>query len=174
MYYLLFIWTGVRFSPSPLKLTKMKKKQTIAPLYVKFERPRTVLEFLTKLYSRRSGIYPAAVSTYNDKKCMYLQCNKNWRSINDIHRLIHTYYPSITMKQLMHYLMILRIPQVTEGKTYFPHFGYCPGMNRLRYMPYVVESSYLVKEGGGYSWITLFKLIGITNRDTFKNYNKKP
>ena len=139
-------------------------------IYVKFKRPRTVLLFLEQLYSRSvsSAIFPCAVFTYLDKECTQLQCNKNWRSYDDIYNLIHTYYPSISHKKLMHYLMILRYD--FNGRTMYPHFGFCGGMGRLRYMPYIVQSGYSDATSKTYIWTKLFKLLNISSVNDYLNY----
>ena len=143
------------------------------PLYVKFKRPRTIQEFLIKFFSKARNTHDThAQHTYHDKECKYLHCSKPWRSINDIYRLVHTYYPSTTLKILMHNLVILRVPHKNKGSFYYPHFGYCGDMGRCRYMPYFVGSGYQTDSGGGYSWKKLFKLIEITGTATFKEYKK--
>ncbi len=81
-------------------------------IYVKFERQRTVKQFLTLLYSHynNSG-YVTAVETYCNKECTLLQCVKNkYRSIDEVLELVKTYYPSFTLKKLaklLHSIVII-------------------------------------------------------------------
>lgn len=79
-------------------------------IYVKFEKPETLKEFLTLLFSHSKDGYLRSVTTYHDKECTTIQCKagKN-RSIDDILEIVNTYYPSITIKRLCQVLFNLKI-----------------------------------------------------------------
>ncbi len=148
------------------------------PIYVKFKRPRSVREFLIQLYSRDSNSpLPSCVTTYHNKECTNVQCSKNWRSYDDIYALIHTYYPSITHKQLIHNLLVFSWEKTIykggkEEKTIhmFPHFGYCGGMSRLRWMPFNYASIYYFCTTKTYSWQELFAKLNVDSMESAQIY----
>ena len=110
-------------------------------LYVTFKKPKTVIEFLKQFYNNNVISYNAVKayphSTYYDKRCTLLQSRHTRRSFDDLFSLITTYYPSISEKKLLHYLLILKIENKYKKKEYFkPYFGYCLDSGILKYIPY--------------------------------------
>ena len=79
-------------------------------IYVGFKRPKTVAEFITKLFDNKQiyGEYYSSVTTFYDKECINIQCYKNkYRSFDDVYLIIKTYYPSYNRSKLMKVLITL-------------------------------------------------------------------
>ena len=93
-------------------------------LYVNYKKKykETPEEFFNRLYESSYG-FP---TTYKDVDCNYQQCiNGSDRSFNDLYRLMKTYYPRITHKQLIKIIN----KKCTRNK-YF-NLIYCPDVNKI-------------------------------------------
>lgn len=148
-------------------------------LYVKFaqeKRPRTVRGFLKKFYSYQVDPYYAkGHDTYKDALCQRLQCNRGYRSFDDLHELVKTYYPSIDEKKMMHYLLTTKIPLMGKDLYAKPHISHCGEMNRLRYIPYHrAELAEIDRKmsASRYTWRQLLAPLGVTDQASFKEYIK--
>jgi len=144
-------------------------------IYVKFEKPRTIKEFLKLFYntSSYSGNYRYASKTYFDIECEKLHCDKSVRSFDDLLNLVQTYYKSTTPKILMFHLLTLKINY--NGKFLKPYFGTCGGMKRIRYIPYSEYNSwgghYNVKMSESkYTWTELLLLWNIKNQKELEQF----
>ncbi len=153
-------------------------------LYVDFKRPKTIKEFITKIFvpntnNPQSMIYLYGIKTYSDKECTKLQCHSNkFRSFDDILTLTKTYYPSITPKRLMHELLISRSSNlVRSNETKYLYMGICSTMQRIR-LYYSTFNSHQtqyqfptkLKLSSKYSWHELLKMIGIKNSKQLSAY----
>ena len=155
-------------------------------IYVNFERPRTVKEFLNTFY--QEDVYDSyklvASETYKDKECTILQCNRNRiRSYDDLYELVKTYYPSYTRKKLT----LLLIKSNFNNKIIGGYFGSCRDMNKIRYIPIIKYGVYnpefknkyslicnTMKLKSKYGWKELFSKVGINSQEDFdKIRNKK-
>lgn len=146
-------------------------------LYVKFKKPRNILDFIKLFYSiNRNKETLNAQPTYLDKECNNLHCNLYYRSFDDIFTLVKTYYPSTTEKILMNILLKYRVNH--GNRILIMHFGICRGTEILRVIPYM--SKYMgnsvskeIPKNSKYSWSILFKLIGIETREKIEEIQKK-
>jgi len=151
-------------------------------IYVKFEKPRTIKEFLIKFYTSKNFDYSesslGASNTYSDKECKVLQCDRRSRSFDELLEILQTYYPSTTPKICMYHLLTVQYVN-KKGKRMYPYLGTCGGMNRIKYLPYhdktALTSAYFdtsMRESK-YTWRELLKLLNIKNiteLKTFINY----
>lgn len=149
-------------------------------LYVKFaqeKKPRTVREFLKKFYHLSDGWCLKGYTTYSDSECKRSQSSHSYRSFDDLLILVKTYYPSITDKKLIHYLLTTDF-KLSENIKAYPHLGVCSGMGKIRFIPYKeLNVSYdldIRKRmlNSKNTWNELLKLIGIKNEYQFKEYIK--
>lgn len=147
-------------------------------LYIKFEKPRTVLEFLKIFYCiKPSSNIMKAVPTYYDRECTKVQCNKYWRGFDDMFILIKTYYPTISKQKFLK--ILLKYYVIHNKKYYSMNFGICYGAGICRMMPYqpVLANSNIntiIPKNSKYSWVQLFNLIGIKdNKELFKIQKKQ-
>ncbi len=139
-------------------------------LYVKFEKPRTIKEFLIKFYTSKNYDYSdsslAASNTYDDPECKILQCERHARSFDELLEIVKTYYPSTTPKILVYHLLTV-VYHNRKGNLMYPYLGTCSGMNRIKYVPYydktAVTSAYFTAKmrESKYTWGELLKLHNI-------------
>lgn len=153
-------------------------------IYVKFKRPKTVKEFIVKLYKIYDGswldIY-RSVATYHDVECTKLQCESNTRrSIDDAYAIVKTYYPSITKTKLLKHLLCIEMTN-DEGDIYNFRPFFCPDINHFVFhfgertiKPYrdIIKS---YKEFNKYSlssisWLELYNKIGIKSQLDLINF----
>lgn len=146
-------------------------------IYVNFEIPETIPEFLAKFFScthmndRRTN-----VETFSDEACTTLQCSAGrFRSFDDVLILVNTYYPETSPKDLMHILLSLDL-KTKAGRQLYLHMGDCSTIQRIRMLFYherptnVFMSSKLQSK---YSWQELLAMLGITNNGELIAYTKK-
>lgn len=95
-------------------------------IYVQFEKPKTVKEFLIKFFSSDQGWNGShAIPTFHDKECTKIQCHggRN-RSINDLYDCVKTYFSRVKLKTVLKILVQLR----PNGNYFNPY--YCPNIRR--------------------------------------------
>ena len=154
-------------------------------LYVQFaieERPRSVRLFLKQFYSRHKDPYTAYPhNTYNDPGCRNLHCDKAYRSFDDLYELVKTYYPSITLKQMVDILLTTKLTirgnKPDEEVPAYPHLAVCCNMNKIRFIPYrqiSCEPEYinLRMRESQWTWRELLNLVGIKNKKDLEEYIK--
>lgn len=140
-------------------------------IYVNFDKPKTLREFLQKFfnYDSRTG-RGQSVKTFFDKDCTQIQCfrNKN-RSVQDVLDCVSTYFPTVTLKKLLHELVTLDIP----GMKFYPMW--CGDIRRhvMCYWAYG-QTSMPVDNGEDFSWAVILKEeLGITTIQELYTYGKK-
>ena len=131
-------------------------------LYVKFDRPKTVREFI-KLFFK--GIY--SKDTFWDVECKKRQCTSHrLRSIDDMMILIKTYYPTVTKAKIFEYLISTSIGIIgVFKKEGYLNLNYCSTIQRpvFNYSTKNNRSNYSIKTQGknsNYRWYDLILLIG--------------
>jgi hypothetical protein len=147
-------------------------------LYVKFKKPKTIVQFIKLFYSNLMKNHGTcyAVTTYYDKECKKLHCDRNWRGFDDLLILVKTYYPSTNEKILLKRLLDIVI--LKYNLEIVMHFGICGSNGILRVMPYCSKSARSTisdrkPENSKYNWIDLFKLININNNEELLNFQEK-
>ena len=156
-------------------------------LYLKFEPeeeiPKTLKALLMRLLFESpdsTGHYPLSSATYFSSKCGRLHCPPGRiRSFDDVLRVSRTYFPNVTIKQIV--LVLFTINH--DGK-FFLRPGYCGNIRKITlnitYQRFTV-TEYTALSGGvffkskgisQYSWGELFKLIGIKTPKDFKKIIK--
>lgn len=147
-------------------------------IYINFKKPNTIDKLLKLIYSKKfppSTLY--SVNTYYDKDCKQLQCNKGWRSFDDLYCIVKTYFPSTTEKILM--TRLLKYRHSVNNTIYKMHFGHCDGAGILRVMPYYIQPAvnyYCITnqkmKNSNYTWVQLFGLLNLHDSDDVKKYLK--
>ena len=136
-------------------------------LYVTFNSPPTVKEFLEQFYSRPCMSRVHGVATYLDKSCTVIQCQPaKYRSLDDLFILVKTYYPTCTLEELVNLLFTVKLCSNEFGQ----YVGFCPGacpdIDNIR----VIFNSYnkpfdFIKDidqyASAYSWETLLNMADI-------------
>lgn len=145
-------------------------------IYVEFERPKTIKEFLIKFYSNVSYGTAQAATTYKDILLTQIQCNKSYRSFDDLLELIQTYYPETTPKILIYELLTIKIKNPKTNENFKPHLGVCSGMRRIRYIPYpgfnpnFQDYIDIKMYDSQYTWKELLLLLDIKNEIELKSF----
>lgn len=146
-------------------------------IYVNFEPPATVKEFLKKFFSESNYAHQgfSAVETYFDKECSTIQCEKNkFRSFDDLFDLVNTYY-TVKPEELMHELLTANLKNGNYDVVL--HMGNCSSIERIRMCFYKELAPgnifTLEKYNSKWSWGELLNMIGITNKEELIAYIKK-
>lgn len=146
-------------------------------IYLKLDkRPKNVADVLQLLFVRNDSIMDISDSkkTYKDKDCKIEQCKEGkYRSMDDIYYLCKTYFPNVTVKKVMHELLMFK-----SGDKYKAiQFYTCGTMKKLRVIPmsYTTydESIRCSKYDSQWSWKELFSLVGINSQNDLINYTNK-
>lgn len=92
-------------------------------IYVNFEIPKTVEEFLTKFFSNSKTYndYLTNVETFSDPECTTIQCHSGkYRSFEEVLECVNTYYDELKPKDLMLILdsLVLKHPNGTKRMLY--------------------------------------------------------
>ena len=144
-------------------------------IYVNFEIPKTPEEFLLKLYSLVTYNRADCVTTYFHKGGTLPQCqSQKLRSFDDLFEIFTTYYPEITEKDLIRLLTTANIKS-TNGTQLYLHINNCSGIQRIRILYFdnidnCVNNFHCEKYQSKYSWVDLYKLIGINSAAELKQY----
>lgn len=149
-------------------------------LYVKFEPPATVNEFLVKFFSVLSPYDTNIMNgqpTFFDKGCTKFQCHSNrMRSFDDLYYLVSTYYPEISSKDLMHEILVADICK-ENGQKLFPHLHSCSSMRRIRIIHFknfcIIPINNVLQYNSKYSWIELLEMLGISSNAEVEEYANK-
>lgn len=151
-------------------------------IYVNFEKPETIGEFLIKFfsYSCEASYVFKSVETYKDKECIELECGKDkFRSFDALLEIINTYYPDTTPKQLMHELLVLDIRKY--DKRYYPYLIFCEDIDNITFCYYYEKHKYYqlfsdnydkgIKQIHNiYTWRELLNMLDITNEEQLHSY----
>lgn len=146
-------------------------------IYLKLDkRPKNVADVLQLLFVRNDSIMGISDSkkTYKDKDCKIEQCReRKYRSMDDIYYLCKTYFPNVTVKKVMHELLMFK-----SGDRYKAiQFYNCNTMKKLRVIPMsyatYAESIGCSKYDSQWSWKELFSLVGINSQNDLINYTNK-
>ncbi len=143
----------------------------------KDKKPKSISEILEALYPCQ---YFKATQTYRERECFSNQCSANRnRSIDDIYYLCKSYFPNITIKDLMHEIL-----------TYTKYdkilaFSNCSTINRITVFGYDYQQ---LKSAWKNTYITmithnhyssewnqreLFELLNIHSEEDLDNYRAK-
>jgi hypothetical protein len=135
-------------------------------IYIKSGRQKTVKEFINKNFDKQANSpnIVLAFETYSDPECTILQCGKNkFRSLEALHNLIKTYYPSYTIDKTV---KALCQPFVHNDKLYYPNFVSCSNVKKITFLYHsTVNTVYHHKEYGDH------KIEGKEIREVFKKLN---
>jgi hypothetical protein len=146
-------------------------------IYVNFEKPETLKEFLSKLFSCYYLNVFTTQATYFDKEKTQIQCrSKKWRSFDDLLEIVNTYFPEVTPKELIHELLVCQ----PNGRTnYIPSLRICSTIMRIRIYYHIEDNLNLYNPFGSsklnskYSWAELLNMLGITTYEEYKDYVNK-
>lgn len=132
-------------------------------IYVKFEKPETLKEFLTLLFSYSEDRCLKSVTTYHDKECTTIQCRegKN-RSIDDVLEIVNTYYPDVKIEELCQVLFNLKIK---HNNTEYTLYGLkCCTINRSVLLFTMIRCDYSSNFKSDSKWTIreLYKMSKIT------------
>lgn len=148
-------------------------------IYVKFEKPETIREFLQLFYNQRSNSYNSnmlfATITYHDQECTDLQCSRDVRSFDDLYEMIQTYFPETTVKQFVFELLTVKLTLKNTETVFKPYLSYCNGMGKIRFLPHLDTcknwSEYQKKmQHSKYSWEELLKTQDINSVLELENF----
>ncbi len=153
-------------------------------IYVKFEKPDTIEEFLNLFFSEKRGYsihdYFCNVETYNDEACTDIQCyaGKN-RSIDDLLDCVNTYFESTTIEELMNILVSLVIVSDNNIK-YSMYNYYCKDIDksvmwwaRIGTNKPDLFRTCDTRGNSQWSWVELYEMMGITNQEEMDNHFKQ-
>ncbi len=147
-------------------------------IYVDFEIPATLKEFLTLFFSYDNGYQCKSVKTYYDEACVDLQCEENkYRSFDDLFDIVNTYY-DVSEKELVQELIDLII--IKNDTKHYVYFSNCSDIKRITVF-YYNRLNHRLYEPGEYSnqynskyhWFELLTMIGINNKDEYLTYLDK-
>ncbi len=145
-------------------------------IYVNFEKPETLKEFLEKFFSyERSGHSRTSVETFEDEKCTIRQCDCNrYRSIDDLLECVNTYYPEVTIQELLNNLITLDLKSSYGTKLYF-YPMYCDNIRKPVMLYFHMKQESLDSSSGvsKYNWISLLESMGIHDKNELYNYKKE-
>ena len=147
-------------------------------IYVKFKKPDTLKEFIKLFFSspKDSGDTMLNVETYSDIECKTIQCQANkFRSFDNVLELVWTYFPEVTISDLVHELLTADI-RLKDGRQLYFHMSNCMSIKRIRMLYYIKESASpfeISKYDSKYSWKELLNMLNIKDMDSLKKYIKK-
>lgn len=138
-------------------------------IYLKLEeKPKTIKDLLTKLYSNLCVESMKTIKTYSNPECTNTQCMPNrYRSLDDIVEIVNTYFPKATEKEIFLELFNLNFI-IKDGKARLMPID-CDEIDKPT-MFYSCnlwgKPSQTFKEGHSnskYSWVDFFRIIGFQN-----------
>lgn len=129
---------------------------------------KTIKEFLTYFLLDNYG----ARATYFENQKLHCQHGK-MRSFDDIFNCCKTYFPNITVPDLMSELLILNRKKI--------YLWCCINMMRIRITFYTNLTSNTISENAfsalkynsKYSWSELLKMVGLSTQNKFKEFLEK-
>ena len=132
-------------------------------IYVNFKKPPTLTKFLEMLFSHNGY---KSVETYFDKECKDVQCHAGrFRSIDDLHSCVNTYFPKVELSTLIAELIKLK----PRGRNFFPFW--CSDIQRCVFNYEIGRIYYLPAfHKKDYDWNTIFTELGITTPEELYNY----
>lgn len=150
-------------------------------IYTKFGKKDSIQEFIFNLFNHRDGYHFFSIETYSDKDCKIIQCHKNtYRSIDDLYKIINTYY-NINYRELLHYLLMTRISIIDTIK--YPQFIFCSDTDlfTMCFGGMLLDLDSLEEDHKYYniysissiSWYKLFLELGIKTQEDLDNYLEK-
>ncbi len=142
-------------------------------IYVKFEIPKTIKEFLILFFSNQNRDQLGAVETYLDKEYFHIQCYANkWRSFDDLLDIVNTYYHKVSPRLLMKLILTTELTHPLLN-TYL-RLENCSGMKRVRIIYYYQAQSKdpfdIGKFESKWSWKELLNMLGINNKKELELY----
>ena len=150
-------------------------------IYVKFEIPKTVREFLKAFFSveNSSGTIIQNVATYTDKECIKMQCSsQRSRSFRETCDCVKTYFPKVTDKTIFRILLTLNLKS-SKGNLLYLRPEFCCTIDRPIIYYYTTEPAYYIintntKNGiDDKSWSEIFNFFKLTNESKIKEFIKK-
>lgn len=152
-------------------------------IYVDFKKPKTIEEFLKKIFSYRMGSDSVRnIETYENENCTYLQCPKGkLRSFDDILECVNTYFPEIDYKEVFKALLRLQVKDAI-GNICDLMMSNCGGIKRIRmhYTSGYGDSRQVLyghalrvdQYDSKYSWRELLKAIEINSEKEYLQFIK--
>lgn len=145
-------------------------------IYVKFEIPAKIDDFLKELFSvpyQSTYFLVSTVETYHDKECKIVQCTiEKQRSIDDLYDIVTTYFPDITPTELLHELLILKVYD-RNNNLLKPYLYNCSSIRRIKllyYNQYAWCTISISQYDSKWSWAELLNPLGITTDKEIKEY----
>jgi len=158
------------------------------PIYLlNGENSKDVVDLLKKLFSSQSYDKVKNIQTYSNKECTTSQCQPDkLRSFDDVVRIVKTYFPKATIKDIFLSLLQLKVKN-RAGDVCNMGMGYCSDMGKIRIWysssPYTTNvhhsdfsySAMLGRNQGrsSHSWAKLFEMVGIDSYEKFLEVTKK-
>lgn len=157
-------------------------------IYVNFDRPDTIKEFIIKFYTNEEKIFVSTYDnviinghkTYVDKKCTEIQCDdRRRRSLTDLIELIQTYFPEATEKDIIHEFLISEY-FLNIKEEYYPYLSFCTTIMRSTFFFYRSEQTkygFFIKENPYYDYYiqirNLLALLDIHSDEEINEYKEK-
>ena len=136
-------------------------------IYIKgLENPQSIKEIVLAMNSHPcNNEILDGVRTYFDKECKFVQCvESKQRSFDDILECVRTYLPDTTEDDLFKVLINLHI-DTPDGRHYYPYFGNCSTIKRIKFLFYTQPSpglfSLFDKMSSPFSWRELADRAGL-------------
>lgn len=128
-------------------------------------------EFFKRLFSYQvRDTMLLGIKTYYDKKCEFLQCPEGkYRSIDDIHECVKTYFPKATIEETITNLCVANLQ---DG--FFPLFVSCDKIDKMTFAYYFHIDDWddipKLKRKSEWSWMELLEKIGITSEESYLEF----
>lgn len=137
-------------------------------IYVPFEKPDTLKEFLEKFFDGPIGSYSGySVQTFKNKECTYTQCRAGKRrSLNDIFHCVNTYFPNTTLNEICITLFKLK-------PAYYLYPEFCSDIGRNVVCFYRTKTgAFPSRRGGKYAWYKILTELNITSMSALYSYKE--
>lgn len=135
-------------------------------IYVQFEKPNTVKEFLELFYQTAEG-RNRSVMTFFDEGCTETQCGSSRnRSFDDLFEIVNTYF-SVSVEELLHELLTM-----DAG---YPYIFTCSDISKDVFTigPEVYEQTFSTSGSKSkYKWKEILPLIGLNTYGDVCRYVK--
>ena len=151
-------------------------------IYIKGPKPRSMAALIKKFLGGDTmdaniGVV-LGVESYANKECTNWQCNaQKMRSFEDIFDCVKTYFKTATRKRVLE--EILRLNMSYGAFKFYPQFGYCGGMRKIKIYYARGASRFTNLDLTGkslQSWNNLFLTLGLKGESQVREYiiaNKK-
>ncbi len=142
-------------------------------IYVKFDKPDNIRDFLKLFFTVRRENDMSGVTTYSDPECTVIQCRAGkWRSFEAVVEIVQTYFPEAHYIEIFQTLLDLKILN-QHNETCYLYMMSCGDIRRIN-LVYSLDHaswSYLSEKCSRFDsemgWIELLEQIGITNKESY-------